>query len=109
MNTERETKTVTTKSGQVVVYKSWISGGENNALQAVWLKDTKLSMGADGKTNIEGFGGLLEQEAQKKLIELLVVSVNDKKENIVGLVEDFPLEDYQEVISALNFVTGKKK
>lgn len=109
METTRETKTLTTKNGHVVVYKAWISGGEYNALQSVWLKDTKLTMGADGKTHIEGFTGMLEQEAQKKLMELLVVSVNEKTDKVVSLIEDMQLEDYNEVVDALNSISGKKK
>jgi uncharacterized protein YidB (DUF937 family) len=115
METTRDTKTLSTKAGYEVIYKSWISGGENNALQSIWLKDTKMSLTPDGKTAIEGFTGMLEQDAQKKLIEILVISVKSPKaeapvtSNVVSLVEDMPLEDYNEVLNALNVVTGKKK
>lgn len=106
---QRETKTVETKGGHKVVYKSWISGGESNQLSAVWLEDSRVNMTEDGKTKIEGFSGSVGFKAEKKLIEILVVSVNGSTENIVQAVEDLPLPDYKEILAALDIVTGKKK
>jgi hypothetical protein len=115
MDTSRETKTIKTAKGYEVTIKAWISGGENNQLQAVWLEDTKMSLNADGKTSIEGFNGMLEQKATKKLLEIMIISFKAPSQaepvtsDVVKLVEDMPLNDYQEVVEALNEVTGKKK
>lgn len=101
---ERETKVLKTKSGAEIVYKSWISGGENNQLQAVYLKDVKVT----AKGDIDSFNAMSEFEAQKKSIELLVVSVNGSKEKILETIEALPVADYDEVISALNAISKKK-
>lgn len=102
---ERETKVLKTKGGVEVVYVGWVSGGENNQLQSVYLKNVKL----DAKGDIESFNPLSEFEAQQKSIELFVVSINGSKEDILKQVEALPISDYNEIIEALNEISKSKK
>lgn len=106
--TNRETQTLITKKGTEVVYKSWISGKEFNAIQSVYLSSAKLTM-VNGQPSIDGFSPTIEVDATNKLIEMLVVSVNKVATNVVELIGDLPVEEYNEVVETLKAVSDKKK
>lgn len=108
MATERETKTVKTSGGTDVVYKAWISGGEFNELQSVWLSGASVKMDGN-EAKIDGFSPTLQYEAQEKMIELLVVSVGGDTNGCLQAVKDLPRAEYDEVVAVLEAVSGKKK
>lgn len=104
----RETKSLKTTRGTDVVFKAWISGKEFNSIQSVYLKSAKMSV-IDGKPVIQDFSPNVEEDATNKLIEVMVVSVNGKNENLVNVVSDLPVDEYNEIVSALKDITDKKK
>jgi len=107
MQTERETKEVTLKSGIKMVYRTWLTGREANELQAVYLKGAKLSV-VNGQPQIDDFDPAIEVEAKKKLIELLVVSLDGKTDNLVDTVLDLKSSDYDELVALLDELAKKK-
>jgi hypothetical protein len=108
---ERETKTFTTKGGHEIVHKTYVTGRESNEIQKVLLKDVKIEAGMGTKLSpfMSGFSAASITELNNKTIEILVVSVDGKKENVLDIVLDLPNTDYSEVVTALNEITGEKK
>lgn len=98
---ERETKKFTTPSGKEVVVKSYITGGEANQVKEGMLKEMKMDVsGENQNTEISG-AFLLEQE--KKLLGILVVSIDGKavtSEELLNLRN----EDYQFIVKEANAI-----
>ena len=107
MQNNRPTKEITV-SGHRVVIKTYATGREYNEIQSVYLRSAKISMvGKDAQ--VGSFTGEVQIEAVKKSIEMLVVSVDDITQNVVDVILDFPLEDYETVVTEINEITSKKK
>ena len=108
MSQNRPTKEIITTNKHKIVYYEYATGRDYNAIQEVYLKDAKLNMiGKD--VRIEGFNPNAENEANKIMFSLLVVSVDDQNEGVADKILDLPVIDYNEVIAALNEISGKKK
>lgn len=107
MNPSRETIEVVTPRGYKVKYYSYITGREFNELQNCYLAGAKAHM-IGSEMRVDGFSPSAEADAKKKLVELLVVSVDEKTDSVVDIVLDMPLTDYNVVMEALNVVNGKK-
>lgn len=108
MDTKRETKEVKTSGGHTAVIKTYATGREFNEIQGVYLKSAQVNI-INGQPAISGLSAETEMEASKKMIEMLVVMLDDSDENLVDRVLDLPLTDYNEVIEALSEISGKKK
>jgi len=105
----RETVELKTSGGHSVVHKTWLSGREFNQIESVYLAAANMQIGEDGKPKMGTINPNIEMDASKKLIEVSVVSVDSKTESLVDTVLDLPVEEYNEVISALKKISGKKK
>lgn len=108
MDTKRETKEVKTSGEHVVVMRTYATGREFTDIQNCILKNAKVSY-VGGQPVAEGVSGSSELEANKKAVELLVVSVDGKTENVLDTVLDLPADDYQEVVEAVKELLTKKK
>tara|TARA_R110000868_G_scaffold234542_1_gene488247 strand:- start:4454 stop:4786 length:333 start_codon:yes stop_codon:yes gene_type:complete len=109
---ERSTKKIVTPSGINVEVKEYITGREAREIQSIFLSGMEVKIGADGKQEPTTVNPELVNKAQDKTIELLVVSVNDSKENILKTVLDLPKADFDCVVEAIDGVKdglGKKK
>lgn len=104
---------VKTKGGHEVVIKEYITGRESRAISDVFLAGVKVTVGEDGKPKTEGIDAGISSVAQDKSIEVLVVSVDGKTDDVLASVLDLPKADFDEVISALdkvqNGMTAEKK
>ena len=107
MQTERETKEVTLKSGKKLVHKAWLTLGESQQLQSVYLKGAKLSV-VNGQPQIDDFDPNIETEAKNKLIELLVVSIDDVTDGLVDYVLNLKQDDGEEIVNILDTLAKKK-
>lgn len=108
MDSERDQKELVTKNRHKVSVYTYITGGEMRQIQDVYLSKAEVSL--DGKdASFKGITGDLANKAQDKTFELLIVSVDGNKENVVQLVADLRVEDYDEVVDALNEITSVKK
>lgn len=90
---ERELKKIITPSNKEVEIKTYITARERNELRSIYLKNAEISENA-----IKGFSATVADEAEKKLIELIVVSFDGSKENIMDRILDGSPEDYDFII-----------
>jgi len=103
---EVPTKEITTpKTETKVELKEWITGGDFENFQKELLKGVKVD--ASGKTFGEIDASIAITQNHKG-IELVVVSVNGKIENVLSELLKLPKDDYQFVLSAVNDVTSPK-
>lgn len=109
---ERETKEIVTPvSNQKVVIKEWLTGRERRAIRSVFLKDMDISLseleGAEGAENITRGSNVkanVLEEAENAAIENIVVSVDDKTENVLDTILDMREEDFDFVIKQINAI-----
>lgn len=106
----RETKEFKTTGGNVIVYKSYITGRESNEIQKILLKDMKIEV---GEAKLSPFVGAVSAanitELNNKTIELLVTLLNGTAENILDRILDLPNTEYAEISAKLNEISGDKK
>jgi len=97
---ERETKTIKTPSGKEIVMKTFLNARERNELRNVFLKEMKIeSNTAQVKDEIPAS---VMDEAEKKLIEVAVISYDGSSENIVDRLLDSAPEEYDFVVAEAN-------
>ncbi len=97
----RETKTIETTKGTKIVVNTYVTGREANVIKAELLKKAKIN-GETGEVDNSGISGDFIIEQERKLLEVIVVSINDSKEGIVDKLQDLPNGEYQEVVAAVN-------
>lgn len=105
---ERETKNIQTPNKHEVVIKTYITGREKREIQNIFLNEVEMNV-VGKQANMTNIKGDLVARAEEKTIELLVVSVDGKTENIVDLVLDLNSEDSDFITDAINEMTSKKK
>lgn len=89
------TKEISTKGGIKFVLKDSITYGDHLELKDVYLGD---------KTPVE-----MSREADKKGIELVVISIDGKTENIYEEFKKLPYSDVTEVQTEIKAVLNPKK
>jgi hypothetical protein len=102
---DRQTKDLTTPNNHKVVIKTYITGREERAIRNVYLENIDVT----GQGTIKDIKADLVGKAENKAIEVLVVSVDGKTENLVDVVLDLRKEDYDFVIENINEIIGDKK
>jgi hypothetical protein len=97
---ERETKTIKTPGGKEVRLKTYLTARERNELRAIFLENMKFE-----GTQVKEIDGGVVDKAERKLLELVVVSYNGSAENIIErLLEERP-EEYDFVVSEANKIS----
>lgn len=102
---ERETKKITTPSGTIVEFYTYLTGKEARQLQSIFLKHSKFQTGEGDKTKVVDFDPMAVPEAEEQALRLVVVSVDGIPDNAADRVENLRQEDYRVVIKAINDVT----
>ena len=95
---------ITPQTKTKVTLKQWITGGEFEKFQEEIL--TGLDIGVDGK--LSGVKGTMVREQNHKALKLVVVSVEGSTGDVIKSLLDFPKNDYQFVLDAVNEVTSPK-
>lgn len=108
MSTDRPTKEINIGEHVVKMY-TYATGREFNEIQAELMKDIKVGMGGGGAPKMEGFTPVAVQDATKKTIALLVISLDGDASNVAERVLDLPQSEYAAITDALDEVSGKKK
>lgn len=102
---ERETKKIITPISKAVLeIKTWVSGREKIQIQSVYTNDLVYKQGEEFEIKGDKF-----VEAKKKAIEMIVVSVNDSKENIVDTVLDLRSTDYDFAMNEIDKITSEEE
>lgn len=111
---ERDTKTLKTPNGYEVVYQSFATAREIQAIEGKLFEGMKVGM-EKGEPSINNFSPVSQQKVEHEMIRLLVVSfkknekeVTDRNEFVDFALDQMPSEDYDAVVAALNEVTKKK-
>lgn len=89
---ERTTKQITTPGAHKVILKSYVTAREKKAVDALILKDVHYEMGNANTTDKVPAPLLIEYG--EKQIEAVVVSIDDKEKDVLNLVLDLPLPDF---------------
>jgi len=93
-----------------VEIKTYVSGGEMEQIQGVWLGSMEMEIKPGEQTpKMPKIKGSLISQANHKTIEVLVVSIDGKKEDILQGILDMQHKDYQFVIDELNKMTATEK
>jgi hypothetical protein len=105
---ERETKTIKTPSGVNVEIKTYITGREVNELEDIIFNEVNLSAVAGEKkpgANVNFNNASFIRKQIHRTIEIMVVSVNESKEDVLNKILDLKKEDYQFVMQEIDKVT----
>lgn len=102
---ERETKVIETpKEKHKVELKTYITGREIRQVEQVFYEDIDVSL--VGKTaDIKSVNPNLMLKSQDKMIEMLVVSVDGEKDNLLQRVLDMHSNDYHFLLNEINKVS----
>lgn len=96
---ERETKKLKTPSGKELELKSYLTARERNELRSVFLKGMAVE---PNTAQIKEVSGAVVDEAEKKLLELAIVSYNGSAENVIERLLDSTPEEYDFVVAEAN-------
>jgi len=91
-----------------VEIKTWITGRDRRALRSVYLEASEITMQGENP-EIKGITGKIAELAENKALEIMIISVNGKKENLINTVLDMHENDYEFIVKEINKVTDEKK
>ena len=101
----RETKTIETKHGAKVEIKTYLTAKEGNALKEFAAKKLTISAKEGETINTFNAEGSYVLEFEKKEMEAVFVSVNGKTDKIFDELESLRLEEYVQVLEAVQLIT----
>jgi ATP-dependent protease HslVU (ClpYQ) ATPase subunit len=110
---DRPTKVIETPIDKhKVEIKTYASGGEMEEIQGIFLDSMEMEV----KPTLKGSAspklkGSLVSKANHKALEMLIVSIDGSKENILQNALDMRSKDYQFIVDEINKITnlGEKK
>lgn len=110
---DRETKKIITPSGKEVELKTYLTAGEEKELRLVFLKGTKMDIDMETQKPIfKDVSGAIADDAENKLIEIMLVSLDGSKENILSRILELRKEEFDFIVEEINKITkpdvGKK-
>jgi len=101
----RETKEIKTPiDGHKVEIKTYITGREQEQIDDILYRQLKVSAGTS--VNVKELEASFITDQTHKLIEIMIVAVNDKKEKILDTILDMKRDDYKFVLVELNKATA---
>lgn len=109
---ERETKKITIGKLEIEL-KTYLTFGESREISDIYLQNASVGVDMDGKTKISDIKASISTEVQNKAIEIIVVSIDGKKENILDSILNLPDNDGKELMNEIdkiqNPLTEQKK
>lgn len=105
----RETfKIKTPVSQNEVELKSWLTGGERRELRNAFLGKMELSVGNEKVLAEKINSAEVINAAEDKAIEMVIVSIDGKKENLLKTILGMRDKDYFFVINEINKITQEE-
>lgn len=108
-------------TGKTVVLRGYITGRIEQAIQNVYLENSKIGTEAEIDTagsqdrkrpdkvkQTTTMDATVGQLAGNKAIELIVISIDGNTDNIVDQVLDLPKQDYQAVVDKVEEISNPK-
>jgi hypothetical protein len=110
---QRPTRTLTTTHGHEIVLNAFMTGGEFEQVQDVFLKKMEIGRiereaGKESAT-VSGLPASTATESNHIAIKFMVVSVDGSDEDVLGKVLALPVPDYRDVLAAIEEATADKK
>lgn len=107
----RETRNFKSSGGHTVDFYAELTGGEFNEIQRCYLKSTQAEVEPGQRQQIGGVKFSLETqiEAEYKMLEFLVFSLDGSKENVLARLKDLGRSQYAEILDFINAAQSKKK
>ena len=104
----RETKEIITPiQKHKIVLKTYLTGLERRQINSAYFSGIQFSVeGQNVKT--DKFNPDLISKTEDKTLELLIISVNGKKEKILESLLEMHSDDYDFVVKEINEITKKK-
>lgn len=104
---DRETRQIKTPiGGQTVVIKAWLTGLEKRKVQNVFLEAMQIEgVVAGEKPNVK-LTPEIADKAQDIAFETVIISIDDKTDNLAQRVLEMRSQDYDFVVSEINKVTS---
>ena len=100
----RETIIIETpKQKQKVELKTWLTGGEKRSITNSLLKGAEFTQDELQNPTIKGES---VSEMQDNTIKAIVVSVDEKTENVLQTILDMRSEDFDFVVEEINKITN---
>lgn len=100
-----DTITITTPATQkVVILKSFITGGDDEAIQGVIEDSLSIDASGDGDGQAKIRGSVV-REMRHKALEIVVLSVDGESEDVVEKLRALPVQDYKFVCAKVDEVT----
>lgn len=103
----RESKTLTTSHGHIVILKTYLTGRETNEFKRVIFEKTKFKSVPDPNTDpaegkmimqpVTEIDGTILIEQQLAGMGICVISIDAQTKNIIDILQDLPHEDFGEV------------
>ena len=85
-NEQRETKEIITPIGKhKIVMKTYITGKEDKEIKKIW-RNIEVTIEKDKQTSKPIHVGDRLEEAERKVVELVIISVDGETENVVDLI-----------------------
>lgn len=103
MATERDTRTITTTGGHVVVFKAYLTGGETNNIRAELFKGVSTTGEASDKPRLP-LSNLVPFE--RKQLESLLISFDGNTEQVIESFEDLPSAEYSAALTEIKKEAG---
>lgn len=110
LNTDRPTKQIVLgETKKIVVVKEWISGRESEEIDKPVQEAIDIKPGERGEMIFGKVDPTKVVESTHKAIELIVISVDGKTDDILNTVRDLPVKDYNQILTYVNSLSGVKK
>jgi hypothetical protein len=100
---------ITPVSGETIALKSWITGREQQAINAAMFEGVKVKPTASGGVETSSISLADAQKMDVSSIENIVVSINGNTENVKDAVLDMHIQDYNFILDAVRESAGGKK
>lgn len=103
-----ENYTLKTKGGHEVVFKTEMTGRDFRELEGILTKDAMLEPVGKDDVKVTGIKGEAMYRWEEKAIEIMVISVDGVKQDILNKVLDLPNDCYLEIRKTVQELTQKK-
>lgn len=107
---ERQTKTIQTPEMKIEVkIYTYITGREYEYTQEPLFQAMAVTPSMSGDVKMGEINIAKVQESTHRMLEKMVVSVGEKKEDLLNVLLDMPQPDYQFVLDQINELIKKKE
>ena len=100
------TKITTPFKKHEIVMKTYITGGDMRELRAIYLEVGKMSPTGQMLSDINP---AKVTEAENKALELTILEIDGKPEDILQRILEMPAEDYGFILEKVNEISGFSK